>query len=74
MAMGSPAMGAKAYLAFPKAQIGVMAPALESEILKIGRTEIGETHLSSPSARENGLVDEIILPSELRRYVRRTIL
>lgn len=74
MAMGSPAMGAKAYLAFPKAQIGVMAPELESEILKIGRTEIGETHLSSPSARENGLLDEIILPSELRRYVRRTIL
>lgn len=74
MAMGSPAMGGKAYVAFPESQIAVMSPTLESRVLNVSRTKIGEASISSSAAKEKGLVDDIILPWELRRYIRRKIL
>lgn len=74
MAMGCPAMGGKAYAAFPKSLIGVMAPSLESEILNVKRTNIGDAAISSFAAREKGIVDDIILPSDLRAYARRKLL
>ncbi|CAC9925670.1 carboxyl transferase domain protein [Aedoeadaptatus nemausensis] len=73
MAMGSPAMGGKAYAAFPESLIGVMAPSLESEILKVRRTNIGDASISSFAAKERGIVDDIIYPSDLRSYVRRKL-
>lgn len=74
MAMGSPTMGGKAYGAFPEAEIGVMAPAFEAEILDVRRTEIGEASISSYAAENRGIVNEIILPPQLRSYIRRKIL
>lgn len=74
MAMGSSLMGGKAYGAFPEAEIGVMAPAFEAEILDVRRTEIGEASLSSYAAKNRGIVNEIILPPQLRSYIRRKIL